>query len=324
LSKKYSVMKSLLNIILIAAAVGFSSCEKTVYFDVATQENRLVVNAEIQAYSDGAAQVTLSADPLAIGLEGLFTVVSDATISISKNDVMLGTYTHEIEGEYSIDGSILNAVPGDVFEITVSAPDRTTVTATTSIPSAIPIYDVTILDTVLVPYSYSIIDEFGNVTYIDTIIPYLTLAFSFDDPDGEDFYSLAINYEDLYSESFTCFTTADPTFTVNDNYDFGNENNDGQVTLCDKVTFTDVTFEGTSKTMNVNLLAINTTYLDDPKFVIELQHLSREAYLYETSARLQNGNGDNPFGEPVTVFSNIENGFGIFSGKVTTIAILEL
>jgi hypothetical protein len=35
-------------------------------------------------------------------------------------------------------------------------------------------------------------------------------------------------------------------------------------------------------------------------------------------------NEGNPFGEPVIIYSNIENGFGIFAGSTISTATIEL
>ena len=322
ISKIFNRMQSKIVISILVITITLMACEKTVYFDVDTKENRLVVNGYMEPDSNIYLYIDLSEDPLAIGLESFG--VDNATISISKNDENVGEFSNEFNGVYSFSGAELDAVAGDEIKINVSAPGKESVTSTTIIPSAIPLFDVAIIDTVLVPLSYSFIDEFGNVVYIDTIVPYFDIQLSFNDPQGEDYYALKITYRDAFSESYTCFNTSDPTFTVNNDYAFGNENENGTTTLCEEVLFTDVTFENTKKTMHVELYALNTDFITDPKFEIELKHVSKDFYLFNVSNRLQQNTGDNPFGEPVVVYSNIENGFGIFAGFSKSKAIIEL
>ena len=322
ISKIFNRMQSKIVISILVITITLMACEKTVYFDVDTKENRLVVNGYMEPDSNIYLYIDLSEDPLAIGLESFG--VDNATISISKNDENVGEFSNEFNGVYSFSGAELDAVAGDEIKINVSAPGKESVTSTTIIPSAIPLFDVAIIDTVLVPLSYSFIDEFGNVVYIDTIVPYFDIQLSFNDPRGEDYYALKITYRDAFSESYTCFNTSDPTFTVNNDYAFGNENENGTTTLCEEVLFTDVTFENTKKTMHVELYALNTDFITDPKFEIELKHVSKDFYLFNVSNRLQQNTGDNPFGEPVVVYSNIENGFGIFAGFSKSKAIIEL
>ncbi|MBK8345920.1 MAG: DUF4249 family protein [Bacteroidetes bacterium] len=270
LSKIINNAQSQIGLGLMGITLTLMACEKTVYFDVDTKEDRLVVTGFFEPDSNIYLYIDLSEDPLAIGLESFG--VENATISISKNDENLGAFSNEFNGVYSFSGAALDAQGGDEIKINVSAPGKESVTSTTIIPSAIPLFDVAITDTVLVPLSYSYIDEFGNVIYIDTIVPYFNIQLSFNDPQGEDYYALKITYRDAFSESFTCFNTSDPTFTVNNDYAFGNENENGTTTLCDEVLFTDVTFENTKKTMHVELYALNTDFITDPRFEIELTY----------------------------------------------------
>lgn len=322
LSKIINSTNSKIGLSIIAITITLMACEKTVYFDVDTKEDRLVVTGFFEPDSNINIFIDLSEDPLAIGLESYG--VENATISISKNDITLGEFSNDFNGNYSFSGTTLDAHGGDEIKITASAPGKESVTSTTIIPSAIPLLDVAIIDTVLVPLSYSYVDEFGNIIYIDTIVPYFNIQLSFNDPQGEDYYALKITYRDAFSESYTCFNTSDPTFTVNNDYAFGDENENGTTTLCDEVLFTDVTFENTKKTMQVELYALNTDFITDPRFEIELKHVSKDFYLFHVSSRLQQNTGDNPFGEPVVVYSNIENGFGIFAGFSKSKAIIEL
>jgi hypothetical protein len=315
-------MKKLTIIFLSIAILLVSSCEKTVYFDVETVENKLILNSILQPDSTNIAIIALSLDPLAVGFESVR--VTDATLQISKNGEIAGTFTHDIDGIYSISGATLSASPNDVFDIIVSAPGRETITASTTIPSSVEIEDIAIIDTVLINISYSALDGDGNPIIIDSLIPYYAIKFTFTDPVGENFYSLKINYKDAYSQSFACFTTFDPTFTVNNDFNFGNENEDGSTTLCDEVLFSDVTFDGQQKSMVVNIYALETAFFEDPRFEFNLNHLSESLYQYRTTSQIQENNGDNPFSEPVIVYSNITNGFGIFAGFSISRAIVNL
>jgi len=315
-------MKKIKYILIPITILFATACEKTVYFDVETVPNKLVLNAFLEPDSNNTAIVALSLDPLAIGFESVRVV--DATLQINKNGELAGTYSHDIDGIYSISDAILNASPNDVFDITVSAPGRETITASTTIPSSVAIETIAIIDTVLIKVSYSSIDPDGNPIIIDSLIPYFSIKFTFTDPVGDDYYALQINYKDAYSESFACFTTFDPTFTVNNDFNFGNENEDGSTTLCDEVLFTDVTFEGEQHSMVVNIYALATEFFDEPRFEFNLSHLSESVYQYRTTAQMQVNNSDNPFGEPVIVYSNINNGFGIFGGLSRSRANVDL
>ncbi len=317
-------MKTNFLILWIAGIAGIflSACEKTVYFDIDTQENKLVVNALVQPDSNADATISLSVDPLAVGFES--ARVNDATISVFKNDLYAGEYGFISDGVYTADAGLLNVEPGDRVRLEVSAPGRTSVSAETSIPSAVPIDEVKIVDTIYVTVSYSAFDSLGNYYEIDTIVPHYQIQITFTDPAGEDHYSLKINYKDAFSETYTCFTTDDPAFIVDGSFGFGNDNEDGSVTLCDEAFFTDISFEGKQKTITLSLLELPTEFITDPKFTFRLSHLSSEYYDYMVSAKLQSDNSDNPFSEPVVVYSNVKNGFGIFAGLSCSFAEIDL
>lgn len=51
----------------------------------------------------------------------------------------------------------------------------------------------------------------------------------------------------------------------------------------------------------------------DAGYVVWVYQISREAYLYERSRSVYKQNAGNPFAEPVQVFSNIQDGYGIFA-----------
>ena len=150
------------------------------------------------------------------------------------------------------------------------------------------------------------------------------MAITFTDPGTEDYYSLAVMYKDIFNESFACVSTNDPIFTVSGEYNFGAENQAGAATFCDEVMFTDVTFNGTNKTIELNIYAINTIGIAAPRFEFELKHVSKEYFQYYTTMEKQVENEGNPFGEPVIIYSNIENGFGIFAGSTISTATIEL
>jgi hypothetical protein len=79
--------------------------------------------------------------------------------------------------------------------------------------------------------------------------------------------------------------------------------------------FKDLSFNGKStilRTHIANFLGFGGT---NPSFRIRLfmTSLTPERYSYEQSVRLIQETQDNPFAEPVTQYTNIKNGFGIFS-----------
>ena len=80
----------------------------------------------------------------------------------------------------------------------------------------------------------------------------------------------------------------------------------------------DKSFNG--KDFRIKILIHQGNILHDRKqrgkgmITVYLNSLSKEFYKYALSFSEQIETGDNPFTEPVKVYSNIENGLGVFAG----------
>ncbi len=309
----------------ITACIVFSifvSCEKVVYLEVDTQVDKLVVNSIIAPGAYVSAQVTLSADPLAIGFEGLG--VDDATITITRNGEGSIVFENTGDGFYELSTFLNTTAPGDALSLEVSAPGRTPVQASTVMPGVVPITSVEIIDTTYKEISYSGIDAEGNVYIIDTIVPYYAIELIFTDPEGGNNYSLEVMYQDAMSYVNACFTTNNPIFGLDNRWVSSTIEQDGEVTICEEIRFPDYTYEGEEVHITLEVFAIETTFVTDPKFIFILNNLSDDYYAYAASSSLQQGSNGDPFSEPVVVFSNIEGGFGIFAGYTSSQAEVEL
>ncbi|MBK9511353.1 MAG: DUF4249 domain-containing protein [Cytophagaceae bacterium] len=58
-------------------------------------------------------------------------------------------------------------------------------------------------------------------------------------------------------------------------------------------------------------------------FDIQLWNISKEMYLYMKSVRQSSGASDNPFSEPVPVFTNVKNGLGCFAAYNKRVIVME-
>lgn len=319
-----AIKSTLINLCLAAAIVvtGITGCEEVVYFDVDAQDNRLVINSVITPDEVAVASVSLSTDPLAVGFEA--TRIDDATVTLYKNESLAGVFYHTGDGTYSLDAGLHDVSPGDNLRLEVSAPGYTSVSATTSIPAMVPILSVSIIDTTFESISYSVVDSLGNVYFIDTLVPYYQIALTFTDVPGENHYSLLVAYQDAFSYANACITTQDPVFGLEDEYVASNIDEEGEATICEEVQFPDFTFEGKTKTIVMDIFAIETSFATDPSFIFTLSNLSEEYYQYKKTSGMQAESQGNPFSEPVVVFTNIENGFGIFAGVSRSVITLPL
>ena len=87
------------------------------------------------------------------------------------------------------------------------------------------------------------------------------------------------------------------------------------------ISFTDAIFNGSLFTFDI---LIDDFYFSGEKMKIQsiyisMSKISQEYYWYETSYQAYLSAQNNMFAQPVQVYTNIENGLGIFAGYSTTI-----
>lgn len=113
------------------------------------------------------------------------------------------------------------------------------------------------------------------------------------------------------------FETADPAI-YQEYYNFTESIfDDGKVKFREEaVYFTDEMFNGQNKSIKISTNYY--VYDSSSNHILEIRmlHISREMYLYAKSLRKSNQSSeiDIPVGNPARVYSNIENGLGIFGG----------
>ena len=96
--------------------------------------------------------------------------------------------------------------------------------------------------------------------------------------------------------------------------------------------FTDLLFNGQNKTLEIKIPPLKKDYvfnengkLNSEKtlsLTLYLHNISKSYYYYRTSLELYVDASRNPFAQPVQVFSNINNGFGIFAGAQISYFVL--
>jgi len=70
---------------------------------------------------------------------------------------------------------------------------------------------------------------------------------------------------------------------------------------------------------------LNETYsLDTTQLYIRLHHLSKDLYDFYSSHSIKLQNEDDIYSEPTPIYSNIENGFGIFGGENVTLMKVDI
>lgn len=312
-------MKRYTFIILLIAT--FFSCTKTLDFDEANTETQLVLNSIIWPDSVFAASISSSTSIL---MDKQVGQITGGTLDLYENGILLTQITSPT-GQFYAPG--IKPKSGKSYRIVVNSNGKQ-IEAETTIPDRA---EVISIDT------SSVKDEYGyrRINYKVKI----------KDPVGDDYYRIVVMNEQLmqmkaadakngvkyyFYKTQYWINSDDPVFNSvynnmgEDIIDMGPEN--------DYNIFPDDYFKGKEYSVQFQMLTNGYGYYSyggngyggyDPyspynkifeRQTIHIQKLSKDLYNYLKYLKLYNHYHDNPFSEPVAVYSNVKNGTGIFAG----------
>lgn len=264
---------------LILIAFVLAACEKEANIKLPDTQPKLSVSCFISDSTDIIKATVYWSKPVFNNTDTLPEYPSNLTVTISGNgqtDTLLYN-TEWSTYELSTDDFPLNA--GVEYTLRVQAPNGETARAKTIIPT-----QKAIIADKSVSFTSSV-DQYNNI--VETYRYRITLN---DISANEEFYRI-MYYNDYF------IPDVPDEFNVASNMGelFVSDNN-----LVDGKIYTDneVKFYGTSANISARYA-----------YVI---HGSEEYYRFHKS--LSNYGYDNPFAEPTIVFSNVENGLGVFAG----------
>lgn len=290
-------------ILLISVLV---SCVKEVHIPIEYTQPKLVVNGLFNTDSLWDIEVSASKyiyDTAAIPL------INDAQVIITNsagNSILLINQGNGIYASLTERPEI-----GEVYSIEVSHSDYDDVSSSNQLPGEI------------------------NIAHIDwdqqAIVAgdfYRRIDISFQDGPDKDFYMVRVKgifWEYIYNEE---------TWEIEDSalimypIEFFSQNaafdNSSSKITPTSISFTDEIFNGSLFTFDI---LIDDDYFSDEEdekmkiqsIYISMSKISQEYYWYETSYQAYLSAQYNMFAQPVQVYTNIENGLGIFAGYSTTI-----
>jgi hypothetical protein len=227
--------------------------------------------------------------------------VKDATFLLYANDVLFDTIRYDTAKKGYSQNKFFN---GKVEKYTIKggAPGFLPIEATSSVLDNIPIRIARYKQKVRNKKNGALVDE---------------ITISFNDPGTEtNFYRISFipaNFDVFFGKR--CFYTKDA--------DIDQERQDFDLfadEIClESVTLNDNNFNGTEKRLTFEALSDAMKPFTDPQTGIisfpkvVLEHLTESYYRYINSIRKYNDAKDNPFAEPVSAYTNIKNGYGIFT-----------
>jgi hypothetical protein len=280
------------------------SCDLQREFEVKmpSEKQRIVANCIFAADSIWEVRIYHSQDILTIeddhdnGIPNVLVTIVDGS-----DQIPLTRDQHDITEYHSTQRSFA----GKTYNLKVSAPGYETTLATVTVPGPVGILGVETARS---------IDPENHDDYKRTF------RVQFKDPGHElNYYAFGMtlvaydSVSDDYIYSPVSLSPLDPTFSKN----YYNENfEDNLFFQQSNLLFDDRLFDGDTYTLSVSCLENkpDDTLREEAAFyLITLRTLSPEYYNYRVTYNLQQDAKHDPFAQPVQVFNNIKNGYGIFA-----------
>ena len=297
-------MKTILKYFTIVSLFLFISCETIVDVELPKHKPMIVVNSICNPDKPWELNVSLSKGILD---DDKIEILNKAKIEILGNGNPVSTFNHYYNGTYKSQGA--KPKVNIDYKLRVTSEKYGTVTSNCLIPEPVKIESVT-TDTLLNKYGNKELEL--SITFTDT-------------PNKKNFYSLNIlrieNYNSKTYYNPESFSSNDLLFGSNENVIF--EGPDKRF-RGNEAFFDDSIIDGEKYKVKVSVELFGYRRdADKQKFEVVLNSLTKSYYQYHKSKKLQRETKDNPFAEPVIVYSNIKNGLGIFVGYSSSKYVVE-
>ena len=293
---------------LLPLLIALSACTQVIEPDLPEHPPRLVLHALFT--SDGAwtAHVGRSFGILEPQSVPGRRAVADAEVELLAGDRVVGELEFNDAAQVYVFGdSTLQA--GETYSLQVSAPGFAPIRATDAVPRPV---QTSIL-------SYRTSSRPGSETTRD-----YSIKLEIQDPPGEANYYQISMYR-IYtgrgaSRSEVYLSTKDPSILADNSVD-GSPLEEGNFEGSAPY-FRDTLFEGRTHEIELSTdfdseIQLAGDFDSEPDLsgmYLQVLHISEAFYEYLKSARLHDYTRDNPFAEPLNVYGNVENGYGIFAG----------
>lgn len=262
------------------------ACEREVEIDAPPYASKIVVNGLLNNESE--IRVSVSRSVVALS-DDRPTYLENAVAELWEDGVSIGTGTYDAFNKYY--SWPQNPKPGSSYRLRVTHPDYPEIDETMTMPNPGTLGGVVYFDSVG-------IDTSGNAL--------AAMEITINDPAGEkNFYKVFFSYY-FQGSVFLPFE-----FLTNDailQSPSTIKEDDGSY------LFSDELFNGQNRTIRVEFSRDITT--GSPRFMVLSQVLSQDMYKYQVSLTRFEESKDNPFVEPVFVYSNIRKGLGILAGSI--------
>ena len=289
--------------LLLSISLVYISCEKVIPFEGDVNIPKLVINSIFQ--SDSTFKVHVSSSRSVIDTAS-FQNIEDAVVNIKDDNGSIIETLNYVENGFYIGQTFPQE--NQTYSLQVTHPNYTNITSSDSLPS---------------PITINSIDTSTNVDPING--DRLQITLNFNDPESSQNYYLietySVNEYLVIKNSDTTEYELDTTkqFMVLTDEVFQN----GGSPWREQGLFNDLLFNGQNKALELEIPYDNWSGTEDGYewsyttlgVRVYLHNISKSYYYYRTSLELYQSTSGNPFAQPVQVYSNIENGFGVFAGS---------
>jgi hypothetical protein len=273
--------------------LGFMlSCDKKLKYKEDDSKELMVINCVMEANDLITVSLTRSYSTIGNQNVGDLTIVSEANLKLI-DETTGDVYTvNQISADNNYHFST-TALAGHSYYIEVTHPDFPTASARCKMPDMV------------------YVNSWDTLTLSSTEKKF---SFQFNDPQEENYYGIRRSVIDANTgvEQEDGFNEVEGLLNVNKNY-WGSH-----------LLFSDDQLTSSSPTLGVRFMDYSSNGgAEINGYKVLFSHVSKELYLYSKTSNLIQENEFNPFAEPVRIYCNIENGYGIFAGFSTTVVFVE-
>jgi hypothetical protein len=284
------------------AIVNFSSCDEDTFsqvvdIEIPEHKSSIVLNG-IWSSQDTFLSLIVS-NSLSILDNEDYTVPNDAEVKLYKNEALLGDFAFDDFSRYFLELDDVLSDEVATYKIEASFGDYEPVSVEQTMPRNVTIENAHFeADGTFDPTGEKV-DEF---------------SITFNDPPGEEnYYLFRVSYIEQFVDWNGDTIRSSGMIYLDSNDPIVNYSQEGLI-------FTDKAFDGNEYTIN----GWDYGWYDQvEEFELELVNLSKDGYLYLKSLEDYYNSEGNPFAQPATVYSNIENGYGIFALGAADRVIIE-
>jgi Domain of unknown function (DUF4249) len=338
------IIQNVLQLFIVAL---FISCE--INTDVVIDElpTGIVAEATLDQDSTFAVKLTYS---LPLTGDAQSNTIPDAVVTIEEDDANVYTLLYQLGRGYNIRDNQnyyvaargLKPQPGKKYKLKASAPGLKEITAYTELPASVPLQEVKFASK-----NIEIITQSSNTSPYPHRSGFVPIRLKFKDNPGKNYYEILVfeinrrskldqNGKPVMENGEYVFIDEKPrplpTYSYNKAFNSEEINELGAgYHKIPSLLFSDDTFE--DNTVTVDLLAhLNGIVFSGPspikslgfiKLVVAIRHVSRDYFLFHRTFLQYTKVNDNWFAEPVSVYNNVKDGFGIFAGYAKDKVILD-